>query len=291
MPLDTASYPLPVARSVADIRDSIAEARRAGKRVALVPTMGALHEGHLALVRLAAQYAEHVVVSIFVNPAQFAPHEDFDAYPRSEGSDAAKLALEPCAVIYAPSAAQMYPEGFATRISLSGPAEGLESDFRPHFFGGVATVVAKLLLQVLPDAALFGEKDFQQLQVIRRMVLDLNIPTEIIGGETVREADGLALSSRNVYLSTDERSRAAELSRTLHDMAAAIMGGADIASERAKGLERLSRAGFEPINYLEVRDAVSLTPIAAYEPSRPARILAAAWLGKTRLIDNVPLGE
>ena len=221
-----ASSSLPVDRTVAALRARVAAWRAAGDAVALVPTMGALHEGHLALARAAAERAKRVVVSIFVNPAQFAPNEDFSTYPRDEAADMAKLASVGVDAVFAPDVAEMYPPGFATSITVAGPALGLESDFRPHFFGGVATIVAKLLLSCLPDAALFGEKDYQQLIVVRRMVADLAIPTEIVGLPTIREPDGLALSSRNAYLSPAERKLAPRLFAILNETALGIRGQA-----------------------------------------------------------------
>ncbi len=278
---------LPVARTVEALRAQVAAWRRQGQTVALVPTMGALHDGHLALVRRGRELADRVVASVFVNPTQFAPHEDFDRYPRDEAGDAAKLAAAGCDLLYAPSVREMYPEGFATAISMGGPAEGLCGAFRPQMFGGVALVVTKLLLQAQPDTAVFGEKDYQQLMVVRRFVRDLDIPVRIEGLATVREADGLALSSRNAYLTAGERARAPELKRALDEAAASLSGGADsaVALEAARG--RIAAAGFERIDYVELRDAATLEPVARVE--RPARLLAAAWLGKTRLIDNVPV--
>jgi pantoate--beta-alanine ligase len=246
--------------------------------------MGALHEGHLSLVRETKARCGLTVVSIFVNPTQFGPNEDFARYPRSFESDCAKLAGL-ADVIFAPSASEMYPDGFATRIDVGGPAIGLESDFRPHFFSGVATVVAKLLIAVMPDEATFGEKDYQQLLVIRRLVADLGLPIEIAAGETVREPDGLAMSSRNAYLSPQERKTASRLNVVLRDVANKAQEGEAIASAEARGREALLRAGFTSVDYVAVRDAESLAPIETL--SRPARVLAAAKIGTTRLIDNM----
>ncbi|MGQ9367151.1 pantoate--beta-alanine ligase [Azospirillum sp. A39] len=282
--MDTA---LPVVRSVADLRARVAAWRGEGLRVALVPTMGALHDGHLALVRRAAELADRVVASVFVNPAQFAPHEDFDRYPRDEAGDAAKLASAGCHLLYAPPVREMYPEGAATTIAVAGPAEGLCGAVRPHFFGGVALVVTKLFLQALPDVAVFGEKDYQQLQVIRRFTRDLDIPVRVEGLATVREADGLALSSRNAYLTADERARAPELHRALAEAASALAGGGEGGAVLEGVRQRLAAAGFGTVDYVELRDADTLAPVARAE--RPARLLAAAWLGKARLIDNVPV--
>ncbi len=287
MPLDQSTYKIPVARTVADLRETVSAWRAAGLRIGFVPTMGALHEGHLSLVDLAAQHADKVVVSIFVNPTQFAPEEDLEAYPRTEPDDAAKLAKRPSDLIFGPNAAEMYPEGYDLQINVGGVSEGLETDHRPHFFGGVATVVAKLLCQVAPDVAIFGEKDYQQLQVIKKLVRDLSLPVEIIGGATGREADGLAMSSRNVYLTEDERARAVQLSAALKAVHDQMKSGATIDAARDLGLSILRAAGFDPIDYLEVRDADTLAPLS--NTSRRARILAAAKLGTTRLIDNIDL--
>ena len=251
--------------------------------------MGALHAGHLELVRLAKARCSRAVVSIFVNPAQFAPNEDFDRYPRDEAGDLAKLAGAGCDLVWSPGRAEMYPEGFATRITPAGAAEGLESDFRPHFFGGVATVCCKLFTQVAPDIAVFGEKDYQQLAVVRQMVRDLDLPLEIAGLPTVREADGLAMSSRNAYLSPDQRRTAPTIHAVITAVAEAARRGAAIDKAVAEGKKALESAGFR-VDYLEVRDAGTLK---AAEPGtqRPLRVLAAAWLGKTRLIDNVAIEE
>lgn len=277
---------LPIVRTVAGLRAACATWRAEGDRIALVPTMGALHEGHIALVREGASRANKVVVSIFVNPAQFAPHEDFDRYPRKEAADAAKLAATGAAhLIYAPQRQEVYGAGFSTRIAVSGPAEGLESDFRPHFFAGVATVVAKLLIQCAPDFAIFGEKDYQQLQVVKRMVRDLELPAEIIGVQTVREEDGLAMSSRNAYLSPREREIAGRLNVILRESGRAARSGRPVAACEAEAREALERAGFTKVDYAAIRDAETLKPVA--ELSAPARILAAAHIGKTRLIDNM----
>lgn len=278
---------LPVLRDVAALRAQVAQWRAEGLRVALVPTMGALHDGHLQLVRRGLELADRVVASVFVNPTQFAPNEDFDRYPRDEAGDAAKLASAGCSALYAPTVRTMYGDGFATSISVAGPAEGLCGQFRPQMFGGVALVVSKLLLQGLPDVALFGEKDYQQLMVIRRFVRDLDIPVEIEGVPTVREADGLALSSRNAYLSAAERATAAELNRALNAAAAALLAGGDSALALAEVRRRIEAAGFGPIDYVELRDAATLAPVTNI--SAPARLLAAAWLGKARLIDNIPV--
>jgi pantoate--beta-alanine ligase len=274
-----------VVRSLAPLRAQVRAWREAGDRTALVPTMGALHRGHLELVRLAKARCRRAIASIFVNPAQFAPHEDFDRYPRDEAGDLAKLASAGCDLVWAPDRAEMYPEGFATRIVPGGAAEGLESAFRPHFFAGVATVCCKLFTQVAPDIAVFGEKDYQQLCVVRQMVRDLDLPLEIVGAETVREADGLAMSSRNAYLSAQERRVAPLLHRTIADVARIAARGGDLATAVAEGKAALETAGFK-MDYIEVREAETLRP-ATPDARRPLRVLAAAWLGKTRLIDNV----
>lgn len=288
MPLDTTSYKIPVARSAADLRDAVAAWRKDGLCVALVPTMGALHEGHLSLVDLARTKADRVVVSIFVNPTQFAPNEDFSAYPRTEAADAAKLEGQ-ADLIFAPDAADMYPEGFSTTISLTGVTEPLEGTFRPTHFAGVATVVAKLILRAMPDIAIFGEKDWQQLMVIRRMVADLDIPVEILGGPIMREADGLAMSSRNVYLSPEERKAAGQLNVILRETAENAAKGTPISEAVAEGSKRILALGFEKLDYLEIRDAASLAAFPDDRPSGPARILVAAKIGRTRLIDNMPV--
>lgn len=277
---------LPTVRTVADLRARVAAWRSDGERVALVPTLGALHEGHLTLVRRGRELCGRVVASVFVNPAQFAPHEDFAAYPRDEEGDAAKLATAGCSLLYAPSVAEMYPEGFATAMSMGGPAEGLCGAFRPHMFGGVALVVTKLLLQALPDVALFGEKDYQQLMVVRRLVRDLDIPVRIEGVPTVREADGLAMSSRNAYLDAAQRARAPELYRVLSAAAEDLAGGAAAAAVLERARAGIA-AAFDSIDYVELRDADTLAPVERV--ARPARLLAAARLGKARLIDNVPV--
>jgi pantoate--beta-alanine ligase len=276
---------VPVIRSLAPLRAQMGAWRAAGDSVALVPTMGALHRGHLELVRLAKARCRRAVVSIFVNPTQFAPHEDFDRYPRDETGDLAKLATAACDLVWAPDNARMYPEGFATRIVPGGAAEGLEGDVRPHFFAGVATVCCKLFTQVGPDVAVFGEKDYQQLAVVRQMVRDLNLPLDIVGLPTVREPDGLALSSRNAYLSVDERQAAPLIHRVISDVARAAAEPGARAGAVAEGKAALAAAGFK-VDYLEVRDAETLQPASA-DARRPLRVLVAAWLGKTRLIDNV----
>jgi pantoate--beta-alanine ligase len=279
---------LEIVRSVAELRRRVAAWRRKGERVGLVPTMGALHAGHLSLVEIAKQRCDRAVVSIFVNPAQFAPHEDFDRYPRDEAGDVAKLLTVATDLVYAPERREMYPEGFVTRVSVGGVAEGLEGQFRPHFFTGVATVVSKLLLQCLPDVAVFGEKDYQQLLVIKRMAVDLNLPVEIVGAPTLREPDGLAMSSRNAYLAPEARKTAVVLSEVIRQVAAETGRGGRVSEAVERGIGRLGAAGFH-IDYLEVRGADDLRSIRSTVRG-PARVLVAAWLGKTRLIDNVAVG-
>jgi len=257
-----------------------------GKSVALVPTMGALHEGHLTLVRYARRKCDRVIVSIFVNPAQFAPNEDFGSYPRTWDADTARLKALKVDAIWAPNVATMYPDGFATKIVPGGPAlAGLEDKFRPHFFGGVCTVVAKLLLQVRPDIATFGEKDYQQLKVVTAMARDLDIGTKIAGVPTVREKDGLAMSSRNAYLSPDERAVAPALHRTLKACAANLKGGAPLAASLGEAETEIEQAGFA-VDYLEARHAETLAPVVSVKDG-PVRLLVAARLGRTRLIDNI----
>jgi pantoate--beta-alanine ligase len=276
----------PIARTIPTLRRALASYRRDGKRIALVPTMGALHAGHLALVGLAKRRAERVVVSIFVNPTQFAPHEDFGSYPRRFAADIATLAKARVDLVWAPSNAVMYPEGFATRLAPEGAAKaGLEDKFRPHFFGGVATVVAKLFTQVSPDLAMFGEKDYQQLRVVTQMAKDLDLPLKVIGVPTVREKDGLALSSRNLYLSPGERRAAPALYRVLAASAKRIKQGEPIEMVLEEGRDELAHFGFA-LDYLEARHALTLAPVASRKVG-PIRLLVAAKLGKTRLIDNL----
>ena len=275
----------PVVETIADLRARIAGWRNdESARIGLVPTMGALHEGHLSLVREAKSRTSRVVVSIFVNPAQFAPHEDFDRYPRNMEDDLAKLATTGADLVFAPGVAEMYPHGFATKIEVGGPSAGLESEFRPHFFAAVATVVAKLLIAALPDIAIFGEKDYQQLLVIKRLTADLGLPIEIVGGAIVREPDGLAMSSRNAYLKPDERKIAGKLNVILKDIAARMCSGETIPSAEAAANAALLEAGFNSVDYVAIREAETLN--IAESLSGPARILAAAKIGATRLIDN-----
>lgn len=249
--------------------------------------MGALHEGHLSLVRAGQAQSDKLIVSIFVNPAQFAPQEDFAAYPRNLAQDAQKLAATKPDLIFAPAPDEIYPEGFATAMHMDGPALGLESDFRPHFFGGVALVVTKLLIAAAPAIAVFGEKDYQQLLVVRQLVRDLALPVEIAGVPTLREPDGLALSSRNAYLSPDERKVAGRLNTILKEAIAWLRAGEAVASVEILAGAALTKAGFDSVDYVAVRDARHLRPIENL--SAPARILAAARIGRTRLIDNMPV--
>jgi len=279
----------PIVRTVAELRAQVRAWRAAGERIALVPTMGALHEGHLSLVRLAKQHAERCVASVFVNPTQFGPNEDFDAYPRSETRDAELLASAGCDLLYAPAVGEMYPEGFATTVTVTGVAEPLDGAARPGHFAGVATVVSKLLLQAGPDLAVFGEKDYQQLQVIRRLVRDLDIPAQIMGAPTARADDGLALSSRNTYLSPEERAIAPELHRVLSAAVERLRAGEPVEAVERTAVVRLTSAGFGRIDYVEVRGADDLARLGPGPIRPPARILAAAVLGRTRLIDNLPV--
>jgi pantoate--beta-alanine ligase len=275
-----------IVRTVPALRRALDSLRANKATTALVPTMGALHDGHVSLVRLAKRRAARVIVSIFVNPTQFAPSEDFGSYPRTWKADLGKLAAEAVDLIWNPDVKTMYPDGFATRILTEGPATAaLEDRFRPHFFGGVTTVVGKLFTQVRPDFAIFGEKDFQQLRVVTRMAADLDLGVKVIGSKTVRERDGLAMSSRNVYLSAEERQTAPTLYRAIEQTAKRLRAGDDIKAAMEGGVELITNAGFI-LDYFEARHADTLAPIASLKDG-PARILVAAKLGKTRLIDNV----
>lgn len=280
---------LPIVRTVADLRSRVAAWRSAGERIALVPTMGALHDGHLSLMRQGRETCDRVVATIFVNPKQFNRAEDLDSYPRDSERDIELLAGQGVDLLYMPEVGEIYPDGFATVVSLPSLSDCLCGAHRPGHFDGVSTVVSKLLLQALPDVALFGEKDFQQLQIIRRMVRDLNIPVTIEGGATVREADGLALSSRNRLLSDEERERAASLFRTMSAAAEAIGAGDEVQETLEHARRALLAAGFTALDYFEVRDEARL---ALYDPAAgtgPFRLFAAVWLGSTRIIDNLPL--
>ncbi|TCS03911.1 pantoate--beta-alanine ligase [Caulobacter sp. BK020] len=282
---------LKIVRTVAELRAQVAAWKAAGEPVALIPTMGALHEGHLSLVQLGQARARRTVASVFVNPRQFAPHEDFDSYPRGEARDAELLAEVGCDLMFAPDVSEMYAPGFSTTVNLTGVSEPLEGAARPLFFGGVATVVTKLLLQSQADVAIFGEKDYQQLQVIKRVVRDLDIPVEIVGAPTARAADGLALSSRNAYLNAEERAAAVALPNAIRAAAQAVAAGGrvDDAEETAK--TAILAAGFRQVDYVEIREAGDLSRLGP-GPIGDAhgRILVAAWLGKTRLIDNMAVG-
>jgi pantoate--beta-alanine ligase len=272
-------------RTIGELRARVGAWRKDGLSIGMVPTMGALHRGHLALIEAAEKADDRVVVTLFVNPTQFAPTEDLSAYPRDEEADRRKL--EPLGVdlLFAPPTAEMYPAGFDLTITIGGPAAGLETDFRPHHFAGVATIVSKLLTAGLPDRAYFGEKDFQQLLVVKKLVRDLGLPTEIIGCPTVRETDGLAMSSRNAYLNAGERAQAPKLYATLQEAARRIRGGEAAADAIAAGRARLVSAGFA-VDYLEVRNAETLAPVASLDVE-PLRLVVAAKLGRTRLIDNI----
>lgn len=274
-----------IVSTIADLRSRIAAARKIGARVGFVPTMGALHEGHLSLVCEAKKRADMVVVSIFVNPMQFGPREDYGRYPRTLEADAAKLAASDADTIFAPSPAEMYPAGFATKVAVGGPALGLETDFRPDFFTGVATIVSKLLLAVMPDVAIFGEKDYQQLMVVKRMTADLGLATEIVGAPIIREADGLAMSSRNAYLSAEERVIAGRMNVILKRLVLYLHASKAIIAAEEEGERALLQAGFAAVDYVAVRDAETLAPISKLD--RPTRVLAAAKVGNTRLIDNL----
>jgi len=288
---DKPSKALKIVRTVADLRAQVAAWKAAGERVALIPTMGALHEGHLSLIHLGQTKARRTVASVFVNPKQFAPHEDFDSYPRGEARDADLLAGVGCDLMFAPDVAEMYAPGFSTTVNLTGVSEPLEGAARPQFFGGVATVVTKLLIQSQADVAIFGEKDYQQLQVIKRVVRDLDIPVEIVGAPTARAEDGLALSSRNAYLSPQERAAAVALPNAMKAAARAVAAGGRIDEAEAAAKAAILAAGFRQVDYVDIREAGDLSrlgpgPIGEAQ----GRILVAAWLGKTRLIDNMAVG-
>lgn len=280
---------LPIVRRVNELRAQVAAWRGAGERIALVPTMGALHEGHLSLMREGRELCERVVATIFVNPKQFNRAEDLESYPRDNERDVEQLASEGVDLLYMPEVEEIYPQGFATVVSLPSLSDCLCGAHRPGHFDGVSTVVSKLLLQALPDLALFGEKDFQQLQIIRRMTQDLNIPVTIRGGATIREADGLALSSRNRLLSAEERGRAALLFREMGAAVEAIEAGGEVAATLEACRRNLLDKGFTSVDYLEVREEATLSLHDAAEPGEPLRLFAAVWLGTTRIIDNLPV--
>ncbi len=278
---------LEVVRKVADLRAKTAQYRAGHASIGLVPTMGALHDGHLTLARSAKLDNARVIATLFVNPKQFGPREDFAAYPRDEAADAAMLERVGVDLLFAPGLEEMYPENFSTSVAVGGLTQTLCGLARPHFFGGVATVVTKLLLQAMPDRAYFGEKDFQQLQVIRRLVRDLNIPVAIVGVPTIRESDGLAMSSRNAYLSPAQRRMASALPQILQETVAELRAGNPAATILPGAKSRLHKAGFDRVDYLELCDEQTLQPIAIARP--PARLFVAAFIDKTRLIDNWPV--
>lgn len=275
-----------IAETVADLRATVQAWKREGFTIGMVPTMGALHAGHVSLMKLAMEKADRCVVSIFVNPTQFAPTEDLDKYPRQLARDLECLADAGVHLAFTPSAAEMYPQSFASKVCVGGPAAGLETDFRPHFFDGVATVVTKLLLQAAPDLAVFGEKDYQQLCVVRQLCRDLDIPVEIIGAPTVRDAHGLAMSSRNAYLDEASLAIARQLNKILRATAAAIFQSGDADGQTVRARRSIQQAGFDGVDYIAARDASTL---GEWQPAREGRLLVAAWLGKTRLIDNVEI--
>jgi len=274
-----------IIRETGDLASALREWREAGQTIALVPTMGALHAGHMALVDAARAEADRVVASIFVNPLQFGPTEDLDRYPRQEAEDAKLLEQHGCDLLWMPTAAQLYPPGFSTTVSVSGISERWDGAARPGHFAGVATVVAKLFTAVRPDLAFFGEKDFQQLAVIRRMTTDLGLGVTIHGVETVRDADGLALSSRNAYLNIDDRTRALALTQALNQAREAILGGMPVEGALHNAKRKLGEAGFSQIDYFALVDSATLEPLDA--PSGEMRLIAAATIGSTRLIDNI----
>ena len=277
-----------IIRDIATLHRAVDALKRDGKSVAMVPTMGSLHDGHMSLVRMGKRIADHVVVSIFVNPTQFGPNEDFDAYPRDEARDAALLAQEGVALLWAPDVAVMYPNGHSTHIEVAELGADYCGAARPGHFDGVATVVAKLFNQVRPDVAIFGEKDWQQLAIIRRMARDLDFKLDILGAPIARDGDGLALSSRNAYLGEEQRAAATAFPDALKAAAAAIAGGADVAASLIEAEKAILAGGFDSVDYVALADAESLVRIDAFRA--PARLLAAARIGKTRLIDNYPVG-
>ena len=281
----SAASPLDTVRTIADLRARVQGWRGAGQRIGLVPTMGALHAGHVSLVKNSVTRCDRTVVTLFVNPTQFGPKEDFSVYPRDEARDAALVAAEGADLLFAPGVDEVYPGGHSTKVHVGGLGDVLEGEHRPGFFTGVATVVTKLLLQALPDEAFFGEKDYQQLQVIKKLIRDLDIPVTATGVATVREADGLALSSRNAYLTPAERATAPVLHGTLAQVAEQVGRGENPRAQEAWARGQLERAGFWQVDYVTVRDAATLEEVSG--ASQPARVLAAAWLGKARLIDNV----
>jgi len=284
---DAQSAGLPIVRRTEELRAALAPWRQAGQQVGLIPTMGALHDGHMALVRQAKADCDRVVVTLFVNPRQFDAAADLQRYPRDMAGDSALLAAAGVDLLFAPETSEMYPEGFATTVTVAGLTDCLCARMRPGHMAGVATVVTKLLQQARPDAAYFGEKDYQQLLVVRRLVRDLCMPVRIIAVPVVREADGLALSSRNVFLTAAQRRQAPALYQVLQTVAGRLIAGGDTAKQLAWAHAALLGAGFDKVDYFELRRGDTLAPLAYAEP--PARLFAAAWLGRTRLIDNVPV--
>ena len=278
-------------RTLSALRETLGEHRRAGRSIGFVPTMGALHDGHVSLVKTARETTDITVVSIFVNPTQFAPGEDLDTYPRTEEADIARLAEVGTDIVYLPSVEEMYPDGSKTNVRVEGMSDLLDGQFRPHFFYGVATVVARLFVHVQPDVAVFGQKDFQQLQIIRRMVRDLGFSIDVIGGETVRDPDGLAQSSRNTYLSADDRLAANVMSAALHRARCRMAIGVSVDEALIEARARVAQAGFDRLDYISAVDPDTLEdlPGDALTAGQVARVLAAAWMGKTRLIDNMGL--
>lgn len=275
---------LTIAKTTEDLQKTLVDLAKAGKRIGLVPTMGALHGGHVACMKLAKEHADAVVATIFVNPKQFGANEDFGKYPRMIEADIEKIREAGASLVYIPEASDIYPADFTTSVSVGELGKILEGASRPGFFEGVATVLTKLFLRILPHVAIFGEKDYQQLCVVRRLVADLDLPIDIIGAPTVRERDGLAMSSRNAYLSADERRIAPKLHEILQNVGSMIAGGSAVKAALEQGTAALAKAGFKP-DYLELRNAETFEPLTKFKAS--ARLLAAAWLGKTRLIDNI----
>ncbi|MDJ0922669.1 MAG: pantoate--beta-alanine ligase [Henriciella sp.] len=278
-----------IARTLKALRKKLGKCRQADQSIGFVPTMGALHDGHISLVELARERADVSVASIFVNPTQFAPGEDLDTYPRTEEADLERLAAAGCDIVYIPTVEEMYPDGSVTHVRVEGLSDLLDGVYRPHFFYGVATVVARLFVHVQPDVAVFGQKDYQQLQIIKRMVRDLGFPIEIVGGRTWRDADGLAQSSRNAYLSPTERCRVNAISSALHRAACRIEAGMAVVAALDEARTRIKAAGFDKLDYVSAVDPDTLgdLPGAAVDPGYEGRLLAAAWMGKTRLIDNM----
>ncbi|WP_020401259.1 pantoate--beta-alanine ligase [Kordiimonas gwangyangensis] len=283
------THQIPIVRTVAALRETVNAWKREGLRVGLVPTMGALHHGHLSLVHAIGEKADRVIVSIFVNPTQFGVGEDFEKYPRTEVEDCRKLETTPASLVFAPNAAEMYPKGFASSVSVSGISDRFEGALRPGHFDGVATVVSKLLLQSMADVAIFGEKDYQQLAVIRRFVADLNIPVEIMGGTLIREDDGLAASSRNVYLNAEERVIAGQFNVILRQLVRDVEGGANLRVAEDTAKQALMDAGFLSVDYVSVVDCETLEPLAHLNGE--ARVIAVARLGGVRLLDNMAIGS